>query len=178
MNIEKDPQSNLFEEWDNSWDVGVFYIEDDENRKDQLINWVHTMFLDKYSKVSMYAKRNVMPSITSSWSDMPSGNGISSKTEDAALKIVMAQKWLDEFHKGLSILPSLHQKIITKKYLERSTDDGSFPLDVAVYNQLGISRTSYYRWKKEALYDLATYLYESKLKGVEVQNAKLSTQIP
>lgn len=68
-----------------------------------------------------------------------------------------AKEKLDYFHEKLSKLSELHQEIIKLKYLQKD-ENGRYPLDDFVYPQLLLGRTSYYAYKKEALYLLGLAL--------------------
>lgn len=61
------------------------------------------------------------------------------------------------FAMRLAKLPTLHQAIINKKYVEVDSE-GKQNLDDFVYGELHIGRTYYYKKKKEALYLLGKAL--------------------
>lgn len=145
-------------------DIDIFDADQEEAYKNNIINWVQRKCLSKYFRMTLLATRKVMPSITSSYSNMPTGNVVGSQTEEAAIRNTIAQDWLNQFHEALSQLPPLQQKIIEKKYLEYMTDDGSYPADVDVYTELGLGKTAYYKYKKQALYLLGLILSQGMVR--------------
>lgn len=126
------------------------------------IEYVETMWLNRYFKVKALSTTTSIPSITSTISDIPSSglNLNNSKTEKYALKSSVANDWILFFHEKLNLLPSELKKLIQLKYLNRSSD-GRFYDDGFVYNKMNISRAQYYRMKKDALEELGRLLYAS-----------------
>lgn len=122
--------------------------------------YVETIWLDRYFKTMALSNTTAIPSINSVISDTPSSpsNEFNSKTENYALKSILANEWINYFHEKLNILPDEFREIITEKYLSRS-EDGRLPDDITVYEKLNLSRASYYRKKKEALEELGRLLY-------------------
>lgn len=158
MNTHQQLKPNHSSEFNLNVDI-VFSKENNEKYKKELIKWVEREYLSRYFEMSLHAKVRELPSITSTWSDLPSSksNAFSSKTENAALKKVIASEWVERFHKCLSLLPPLHQQIISYKYLNYDRA-GRNPADIDVYSDLHMSRTNFYLFKKEALYLLAINL--------------------
>ena len=70
------------------------------------------------------------------------------------------QEKVEYFHSKLESLPKLHQSIVRLKFLELDCE-GKQPLDDFVYQELHISRTHYYKKKKEAIYWLGLALISS-----------------
>lgn len=124
------------------------------------VEYVETVWLDRYFKTLALSNTTTIPSINSVISDTPSSpsNEFNSKTENYALKSVLANEWVNHFHEKLNVLPDEFRDIVTEKYLKRSSD-GRLPDDITVYEKLNLSRASYYRKKKEALEELGRLLY-------------------
>lgn len=140
-----------------------FIASEEEAEKERLANWA-LQCVSKYFEMTLQAKARQLPSMTSRLSDMPShtSGGFHSSTESTALKKVAAAEWLDTFNKSLDYLPQLHKTLIVNKYLTRSSD-GQFRYDDRVYENMHLSRSSYYRLKKEALYWLGLQLAEEEI---------------
>lgn len=127
-------------------------------------NYAEKVWLEAYHDLKRKARLTHIPSITSTFSDTPPSitNEFKSKTEDYALKSVNAQHMLDFFHDRLDVLPFELRQLIEKKYLERRTDGGVYE-DAIIYDELGLSRASYYRMKKRALGELGELLFAYEL---------------
>lgn len=130
----------------------------EEQEMECVIEYVLGEWIRKYYRMKLIANTTKIPSITSSYSEMPfHSNGFRSSTESAALKTLTAEEWLHFFHEGLYKLPEMHQEIIEKKYLQRGYD-GKYTPDDLVYQEMHLGRTVYYQKKKEALYWLGLAL--------------------
>jgi len=123
-------------------------------------HYAETVWLTPYHDLKRKSRMTHIPSITSVLSDIPPSrtNEFTSKTEDYALKSVQAKQMLDFFHECLESLPGELRLLIQKKHLERRSD-GRFYADAIVYDLLGLSRASYYRMKKQALFELGELLF-------------------
>lgn len=130
----------------------------EEQEMEDVIEYVLEEWVRKYFRMKLLAETTKVPSITSSYSDMPfHSNGFHSSTESTALKTLTAEEWLHFFHQRLIKLPEMHQEIIKKKYLQRGYD-GKYTPDDLVYQGLHLGRTLYYQKKKEALFWLGLAL--------------------
>lgn len=128
-----------------------------ENRE-ELIKWVLDKCFQKYFEMALQANASHLPSMTSRWSDTPAhSGGFHSSTESTAIKRASAAEWVEAFHSNLECLPELHRKLIQIKYLSKSSD-GKYLNDDFVYAELNLSRSVYYRLKKDALYWLGLQL--------------------
>lgn len=158
MNTESVNYFTKFEELFGKSDIDEVLSKD----SDFYVEYVKTRWLDPYFKMKALAIKAPVPSITSTISDMPTSttNANHSKTEKYALKAVMANDWLNHFHKNLDALPNEFKQIIEKKYLNRLAD-GRYPSDIKVYQELMLSRTVFYERKKQALEELGIFLYGS-----------------
>ncbi|MEC1177293.1 ArpU family phage packaging/lysis transcriptional regulator [Metasolibacillus meyeri] len=138
--------------------------ETTEEERERIVEWVLERCIAKYFKMSLRANSKSLPNLTSRISDIPSGrsNDFFSKTEAAAIERVSAGEWLRIFQENLDGLPVTHKEIIEEKYLQREAD-GRYKSDLAVYQELNLGRTTYYRMKKEALYWLGVRLAEEKI---------------
>ncbi|MFY2307210.1 ArpU family phage packaging/lysis transcriptional regulator [Lysinibacillus fusiformis] len=126
--------------------------------KEELIKWVLDKCFQKYFEMALQANASHLPSMTSRWSDTPGhSGGFHSSTESAAIKRASAAEWVEAFHSNLECLPELHRKLIQIKYLSKSSD-GKYLNDDFVYAELSLSRSVYYRLKKDALYWLGLQL--------------------
>ncbi|MBS4203688.1 ArpU family phage packaging/lysis transcriptional regulator [Lederbergia citrea] len=124
----------------------------EEQEIETVIEYVLGEWIRKYFRMKLMAETTKIPSITSSYSDMPfHSSGFHSSTESTALKTLTAEEWLHYFHERLIKLPEMHQEIIEKKYLQRGYD-GKYPPDDLVYQEMHMGRTLYYQKKKESLY--------------------------
>ncbi|MFS0647388.1 ArpU family phage packaging/lysis transcriptional regulator [Siminovitchia sp. 179-K 8D1 HS] len=138
----------------------------EEQEMECVIEYVLGEWIRKYFRMKLIANTTKIPSITSSYSDMPfHSNGFHSSTESTALKTLTAEEWLHFFHERLIKLPEMHQEIIEKKYLKRRYD-GKYTPDDLVYQEMHLGRTVYYQKKKEALYWLGLALL-SRMKKIE-----------
>lgn len=142
-------------------------IFDQEELEDFLLDksefykiYAEEYWLSQYHELKRKSLTTHVPSITSFLSDSPSSptNQNNSKTEDYALKSVDAGEKLDIFDKCLERLPEEFQELIRKKYLQRRSD-GKLYEDAYVYDTLSLSRTQYYRVKKQALFEFGEMLY-------------------
>lgn len=117
-------------------------------------------WLKRYFDMKIVSRKTHIPSITSVVRDTPSGssNTFNSKTENSAMKSILAEEWLEYLYKKIDLLPIDFQDIINMKYLSRE-GDGKLPSDIYVFSKLGFSKTSYYEKKKMALEELGRYLY-------------------
>lgn len=143
--------------------------EQEEKEMLMVIEYVLGEWIRNYFRMKLLAETTMLPSITSRYSDIPfrAKGGFHSSTEAAALKTLTAEEWLNYFHEKLSKLPSMHQKIIKKKYLKRGSD-GKYTPDELVYHEMHLGRTLYYQKKKEALYWLGLAL----LSGLKSKEAR------
>lgn len=115
-------------------------------------------YLNRYHRVKRMVANTRIPSITSTWSDMPSSSGgtPNSKVEEYAIKSVSAQEWIDVFESALNTIEYEHKAIIVTKYLE-----SYYPRkDDYVFDRLCISRSTYYRTKPAALEEFGRALHE------------------
>lgn len=126
------------------------------------IEYVESVWLERYFKMRAMASKTTLPSITSKISDTPPSftNEFKSDTESYALKSIYASEWLEHFHEKLDTLPEDFKNLIKYKYLQRR-EDGRKHSDYHVYTKLAVSRTKYYQMKKEALEELGRLLYPS-----------------
>lgn len=125
---------------------------------DYAMSWIK-----KYQKIRLLANSRHMPSVTASYSNLPTGSGgFHSSTESAAIKNVSATEWLEYFHSKLERLPKLYQEIIETKYLDLN-EYGEFKRDDYVYLDLNLGRSYYYMKKKEALYWLGLALLSARI---------------
>lgn len=117
-------------------------------------------WLKRYFEMWAKSRETHISSITSVLSDTPPShtNAFKSKTEDGALRSVLAEEWIDYLHEKLDLLPHDYQEIIQEKYLKRGRG-GRLPSDIYVFTQLGLSKTLYYRMRKDALAELGRLLY-------------------
>jgi len=93
-----------------------------------------------------------------------------SSTEEVAIKNLEEEKGKLEFIKfiteTINRLPDLERKVIVKEYME-----DPYKFNYEIYNELGISKTYYYRLKGRAFYSLAlmlkveVYVYQEKVKA-------------
>ena len=114
-------------------------------------------WLRRYHKMKFTANTTHVPSITSTWSNVPPSftGTTNSKVEAYALKRITAQEWMDTFHEALECMDEEYQDIITAKYLKSRRPKN----DDYVYDTIGMSRATYYRIKKQALEDLGRILH-------------------
>lgn len=115
-------------------------------------------YLTRYHRVKRMVANTQIPSITSTWSDMPSSAGgtPNSKVEEYAIRSVSAQEWINVFEDSLHSIEEEHKEIIITKYLE-----SYYPKkDDYVFDTLCISRATYYRTKPAALEEFGRALHE------------------
>ena len=128
-------------------------------------------WLSQYHQLKRKSRTTHVPSITSVLSDSPPSqtNQNNSKTEDYALKSVDAGEKLDIFNESLETLPKEFQELVSKKYLQRRSD-GKLYEDSYVYDTLNLSRTQFYRMKKQALFELGELLYSAHYAHYDTSN--------
>lgn len=120
-------------------------------------------YIDEYNFLLALKPIRNEPSVTQGFSFIPPATDRTLNTiESAADKNLKRQalmkkreRVMDEFTKVIETLPATYRYIIVKIYLNGCSD-------TEVYLDLNISKTNYYKVKKEAIVQLAIYL------GIEV----------
>ncbi|SDK42609.1 phage transcriptional regulator, ArpU family [Jeotgalicoccus aerolatus] len=120
-------------------------------------------YIDEYNFLLALKPTRNEPSVTQGFSFIPPAtdrtlNTIESAADKNLKRQALMQKRervMDEFTKVIETLPATYRYIIVKIYLNRCSD-------TEVYLDLNISKTNYYKVKKEAIVQLAIYL------GIEV----------
>lgn len=126
--------------------------------------------LRQYRTYQLTTPEDLLPTITPKYTlEMPSfGGGVSSKTENAAIKNIehfqQAQIFFEKFNHGFYKLTRRERQIIIKAFLEEVP---MFNYQIA--NELKVSERTFYRMKAQALYKLALALrvevYQEELKS-------------
>lgn len=120
-------------------------------------------YIDEYNFLLALKPTRNEPSVTQGFSFIPPATDRTLNTiESAADKNLKRQalmkkreRILEEFAQVVDMLPATYRYIIVKIYLNGCSD-------TEVYLDLNISKTNYYKVKKEAIVQLAIYL------GIEV----------
>lgn len=120
-------------------------------------------YIDEYNFLLALKPTRNEPSVTQGFSFIPPAtdrtlNTIESAADKNLKRQALMQKRervMDEFTKVIETLPATYRYIIVKIYLNGCSD-------TEVYLDLNISKTNYYKVKKEAIVQLAIYL------GIEV----------
>lgn len=120
-------------------------------------------YIDEYNFLMALKPTRNEPSVTQGFSFIPPAtdrtlNTIESAADKNLKRQALMQKRervMDEFTKVIETLPATYRYIIVKIYLNGCSD-------TEVYLDLNISKTNYYKVKKEAIVQLAIYL------GIEV----------
>lgn len=120
-------------------------------------------YIDEYNFLLALKPTRNEPSVTQGFSFIPPAtdrtlNTIESAADKNLKRQALMQKRervIDEFTKVIETLPATYRYIIVKIYLNGCSD-------TEVYLDLNISKTNYYKVKKEAIVQLAIYL------GIEV----------
>lgn len=120
-------------------------------------------YIDEYNFLLALKPTRNEPSVTQGFSFIPPATDRTLNTiESAADKNLKRQalmkkreRVMEEFTKVIGTLPATYRYIIVKIYLNGCSD-------TEVYLDLNISKTNYYKVKKEAIVQLAIYL------GIEV----------
>ncbi|MGG4289941.1 ArpU family phage packaging/lysis transcriptional regulator [Priestia megaterium] len=116
---------------------------------------VERAFAD-YRMYMMAVPDDIMPKVTPSYSILPPSNtnALYSSTEDTAIKRVDYKRKRDNFmkrvQKAVNRLSKRERELIIKTYM---TYEDVYAFDV--YNEMGISERTYYRWRESAFYKLA-----------------------
>ena len=131
------------------------------NQQRYFIHYAEEIWLKQYHRMRYTAYSLQVPSITSSWSDVKAQiTGITeSKTERYIVKKVSAQEWLVMFEHAIQQLPEDFKTIIEWRYLKRRSDGQCYADDI-VYDNLCLSRSTYYKLKPQALEELGRLLYQ------------------
>ena len=120
-------------------------------------------YIDEYNFLLALKPTRNEPAVTQGFSFIPPAtdrtlNTIESAADKNLKRQALMQKRervMDEFTKVIETLPATYRYIIVKIYLNGCSD-------TEVYLDLNISKTNYYKVKKEAIVQLAIYL------GIEV----------
>jgi ArpU family phage transcriptional regulator len=114
---------------------------------------------EHFSEYRMYlltAPDDLMPKITQTFSIQPpsKSNAFHSTTESVAIERAEYEMERDDFiertHRAVNRLSSRERELITKSYM--TLED---VYDYDVYNEMGVSETTYYRIREKAFYKLA-----------------------
>lgn len=114
---------------------------------------------EHFSNYRMYmltAPDELLPKVTQTFSIQPpsKSNAFHSTTESIAIEKVDFERERDAFiertHKAVNRLSMRERELITKSYM---THEDVYDYDV--YNEMGVSETTYYRIREKAFYKLA-----------------------
>ena len=115
--------------------------------------------LIKFERVLLSAPLRKQPKVTTSFQLVPAngGNQFHSRTEDAAIDNIDQEKarndYMEMMTETINRLPEDERSIIVLEYMESSTK-----YNYERSNELGISRSQYYKLKSRAFYKLALML--------------------
>lgn len=121
--------------------------------------------LEKYRLFLLQVPETKIPKVTATYSLVPPhfGNEFHSSTESAAIEKVDYERERDDFLKmvqqAVNRLSFKERQIIIERYMRFEEK-----YDYEIYNELGMSETSYYRERGRAFYKLA---FAMKLKIFE-----------
>ena len=124
---------------------------DGEKTKDE----VEKHFSD-YRMYLLTAPDEIMPKVTQTFSIEPPSrtNTFYSATESTAIERVDYEQernsFIERTHKAVNRLSTRERELVTKRYL---TIEDVYDYDV--YNEMGVSETTYYRIREKAFYKLA-----------------------
>lgn len=111
--------------------------------------------LETYRLYSLQVHLDKLPSITASYSLAPASSNIpSSSTEQAAIANVEYEQqrvnYLNWIVRAVNRLSKVEREIIVRRYLEETE-----VFDYQIYNDIGMSESSYYRLRGRTFYKLA-----------------------
>lgn len=113
----------------------------------------------KFEKTLLTAPLRKKPKVTASFQLVPGGssNQFSSSTENAAVENLDQERdrieYIDMMTEIINRLPEDERCIIVKEYMDDSTK-----FNYEIFEEIGISRSHYYRLKSRAFYKLALML--------------------
>lgn len=91
--------------------------------------------------------------LTANYSGMPGGDGISTPTENVAIRRVDKEIKVKQIERALAALTYIERDLITFKYFNPGQ-----PSDVRVMEEIGFKNTAYYKLKDQAIRKMATAL--------------------
>ncbi|MGG3823167.1 ArpU family phage packaging/lysis transcriptional regulator [Geobacillus thermodenitrificans] len=112
--------------------------------------------LEKYRFYLLTIPEERLPKVTATYSLVPPAhtNAFHSSTESAVIDKVDFERERDEYmeriRRAVNRLNKLERELIVKRYL--TLDE---PYDYDVYNEMGISESTFYRVREKAFYKLA-----------------------
>ncbi|WP_044737266.1 ArpU family phage packaging/lysis transcriptional regulator [Geobacillus kaustophilus] len=112
--------------------------------------------LEKYRMYMLTVQDELLPKVTQTYSLVPPSqtNAFHSSTEDAAIKKVDFERERDEYmeriRRAVNRLNKMERELIIKRYMCLEE-----PRDYDVYNEMGISESTFYRIREKAFYKLA-----------------------
>lgn len=110
--------------------------------------------LETYRLYSLQVQLDKLPSITASYSLAPASSLPSSSTEQAAIANVEYEQqrvnYLNWIVRAVNRLSKVEREIIVRRYLEETE-----VFDYQIYNDIGMSESSYYRLRGRTFYKLA-----------------------
>ena len=134
--------------------------------------------LEKYRMYMLTVPDEYLPRVTQTYSLVPPSqtNAFHSSTEDVAIRKADFERERDEYmekvRRAVNRLTKLERELIVKRYLTLEE-----PYDYDVYNEMGISESTFYRVREKAFYKLAfalrieVYKPERRVKNESVESA-------
>jgi ArpU family phage transcriptional regulator len=112
--------------------------------------------LEKYRMYMLTVPDEFLPRVTQTYSLVPPSNTntFHSSTESAAIKKVDFERERDEYmekiRRAVNKLNAIERELIIKRYMSLEE-----PRDCDIYNEMGISESTFYRIREKAFYKLA-----------------------
>lgn len=123
----------------------------------------------QYRTYTLTTPEELLPTITPKYTlEMSSFGGLAnSKTENAAIRNVElfreAESFFERFNRAMYKLSLKERRIIVMSFLEEEPR-----FDYEIYNEIGVSESTFYRIKPQALYKLALALNKVAYQEQEV----------